>query len=76
MIKGEIDWSLNPGDVAREIRLSSHRFVLSLWSARKKYLYPDQAANAASGANDPLRGSASLLRHLSLALSLTRTLSV
>ena len=55
----ELDKPLKPGDVAREIRLISNHFISSLWSARKKLLFSDLAIPMASGANDPLCGSAS-----------------
>jgi hypothetical protein len=55
----QLDKSLKPGEVAREIRLISNLFISSLWSARKKLMYPDLAIPMASGANEPLRGSAS-----------------
>ena len=46
-------------DAARELRLVSNQFLLSLWSVRKKLLYSDLAIPLAGGANVPLCGSAS-----------------
>lgn len=55
----ELHRDISPGDVARDLRLISNLFIMSLWSVRKKVLYSDLAIPMASGANVPLCGSAS-----------------
>lgn len=49
---------VKPGDAAHEIRLISEHFLISLWSARKKLLFPLDPASA-GGAMKPQCGSAS-----------------
>ena len=56
-ILSECERESKPGDVAREVRLISNRFIVSLWNARKKLLFSDLAL--ASGAQSPQCGSAS-----------------
>jgi hypothetical protein len=55
----ELPRELSPGDAARELRLVSNHFLVSLWSVRKKLIYSDLAIPMASGANVPPCGSAS-----------------
>jgi hypothetical protein len=55
----ELPREVNTADAARELRLVSNHFLLSLWSVRKKLLYSDLAVPSASGANVPPCGPAS-----------------
>ena len=55
----DLSREVSPEDIARELRLVSNHFLLSLWSVRKKLLYSDLAIPMAGGANAPLCGPAS-----------------
>ena len=55
----EVPREFSPEDAARDLRLVSNQFLLSLWSVRKKLQYSDLAIPLAGGANVPLCGSAS-----------------
>jgi len=59
LYRKELPREASTGDVARELRLVSNHFLLSLWNVRKKLLYSDLAIPMASGANVPPCGSAS-----------------
>ena len=59
LFQKELHRDLSPGDVARDLRLISNLFIMSLWSVRKKLLYSDLAIPMAGGANVPPCGSAS-----------------
>lgn len=58
-VREEIPREVSPGDAARELRLVSNHFHMSLWSVRKKILFSDLAVPLARGANVPLCGPAS-----------------